>query len=739
MKKILPLLLVLILFAGCISEEPYSEKKSEILLSEDIYDNNNDGEVDLYHYTYSKKEYGNYEMQREVYITPHFEISSLNFNLLDENEAMDALESFDDYSDQIKDDFDSCAEKVGIANVKCANVEYCSSKCAEASASCKKLAEKYPTLMGKLVFSLDNAMSDRISLTNSITSDLYSYGSLSASEKQQLFGDLNSLYSLGLSITQGPLFTHKETGICTSSLSYSSYTDLFSMLGIQQLKPSSYTYTVLITMYNTQEDPSKYADLFVKETLPVSIDSDSLDSAQIYTLKNKELEFSPVKSDKTSEIIYYSYESEETPSTSMFKTPQLKIRTIDLFILTPSFFIFELLLPFSNYYIAFSLAVSFPLIFFIILLNFLTLAYNLLRAKLGKKTIYNAMKGFVGVPNLAWKKDIVFGFVLFAVGIGAAFFSANVPDQTLQISKLFGYIFEDYAGLISVFCIIVGSVFFYISIQSAVKAALLQYSYAGIRKKEQEEALSEVKELSEKLNVLKKIIDECKEEGFDISEAYNVFVSIPGGKLSEITPATIERESKFVESSLHKVENVISLMKERRQNAEKNWEEWSKKMLEMIGRNREVYLSSLSFIPVSLRAWAANRFVNEHGTKGIFFEGEVIRKKEIAPEELVNQIVKSGNIINALVLKDEKPFLSIVTSGNKTVIIGLFLKLSSYLRTFMKKSHQKEYKYVMGIGNSAVLTVVKKGSLESMILCPTKKFKEGFDQWKDILDNLEQQ
>lgn len=736
MRWLLVLCTVFILFSGCVSETEYSEQESETLLSSAAYDQDEDGIIDFYHYVFKEEEFEDYSIKRQIYVYPENSISSFDFEILDEHEVLDALTLFDDYSDQLKSEFEECSKKVGIATTKCANVEHCTEKCLETSG-CKKLAETYPDFMGYLIISLDQASSERISLTNSINADLWDYASLSTVEKKELFDNLNSLYLLGSSVLNGPLYTHEEVNLCSHSFGYYSYNELSSLIGVKELTPTNYKYLVVLEISRPESEEEQYLDLFVKEEIATSFVGDSLYLVQEASVEDESIEWSPVRSDKSKEILFYEYDSTEAPNPAVWKTPGYKIRSIDLMLLQPSFFLFSIFLPISNYYVALSLSIAVPAILLIILVNLILLAYNVVRAEMEKKTIYRAMKNFVGVPNLRWKKDLVFGAVLFVIGLGASFFAEHVTDETLQIFNLVERIFEDYVALISVFCTVVGSLFMFVSVNSMAKGIILRYSYEGVQKKEKESVLKEVEELKEKREQLKNLIEDYRKKGFDVTEAYNVYVSIPTDRISKITYKNIEHETRFIESSLHKIENVLSLLNERKDSTEKNWPEWSKAIMNLFQKEETIHLSSMNFVPYSLRNWAANKFISEHPEMGIVFEGESMKKKEISPDELIQEVLKSGFVLDALVLKDGEPFLAAVNTGNKTVMQGLLVKLSTYLRTFLKKSNQKEYKYVMGISNTVVFALVKREELESLIICPTDKFKEGFEQWKVVLDRLQ--
>jgi hypothetical protein len=265
---------------------------------------------------------------------------------------------------------------------------------------------------------------------------------------------------------------------------------------------------------------------------------------------------------------------------------------------------------------------------------------------------------------------------------------------------------------------------------------MLQLSYSQVLKKETEVVKSEAKELDFRLEELKEMIDEYKKEGFDTTDAYEVYVSVPKESSLKINKDNVEKKGTFVERSLNKIENVIAIMKERKEYAQKNWPEWSKSISNALEKEKELYLSNALFIPVSLRSWAVNKFISENTGKGIILEGDVLKIKQEAPTHLAEIAMESGNIANAIILKNDKIVLSIINSGNKTIILGLMFKLKSYLKTFVLKQNQKEYKYFMGISNNMVFALMKRGEIESLIFCPADKFKSGFEQWREVLSHM---
>ncbi len=737
MRRILGLFIVLFLLFGCISEGTYSNQKNELSSEANEYDFLDNGLYDFYHYTFSKVDYDGYSISREVYVYPKYSITSFSFNQLNKAKISEALSLFGEFSDEVKSNFETCSKKLGIANVKCGIIEQCAAKCYESSSECKRLVQLYPEFAGYEVLTIDEANSERIKLTNAINADIWGYESLSAIGKQKLFENLRELYSLSVFVTNGPVFYPNTLSLCSGEIDYSNYKTLMILLGNESIEPEGYEYFVILNVERTNSlGTNEYADLFVKEKIPITIIPGSVNIVQDSSLSGNVIEWYPIKSEKKQEILFYSFESQYSPDQIIWKTPQFKKREIDLTLLLPSFSIFGILVLALGYYNAVSFAIAIPLIIVIFLLNLIILLYNVVLSKIKKYSIYRAIKNFVGIPNLSWKKDLVFGAVLFAIGIGASFFALHTDETQIEISKLLSLLFEDYAALISVFCSVIGLLFIYTSLQSFVKSQMIQLSYSEVLKKETDIVKSEAKELDLRLEELKKMIDEYEKEGFDTTESYEVYISIPKEGALKISKENVEKKGAFVERSLNKIENSIAIMKERKEYAQKNWPEWSKLISNELEKEKELYISNALFIPVSLRSWAINRYLSENSGKNIVLEGDILKIKQEAPTKLAENAMESGNITNAIILKNDKVVLSIVNSGNKTLVLGLMFKLKSYLKTFVLKQNQKEYKYFMGISNSMVFALMKKGEIESLIFCPADKFKVGFEQWKEVLSHM---
>jgi len=741
MRRIFLLFIVLFLFFGCVSEKPYSTQNSESELSSDIIDPNSDSIADFYQYTFSKVDSEGYSVQREVYVFPQQSAGSTAFKTLSEEELSALLTSFVSFEEEKRTAVDSCFESMGLTG-GCVDYASCNHFCAEHSSKCKEISEKYYDYLGYSILELYKIKTSMVDLTNSINNRLYMYDSLTLTQKASLISDLNSFYALSVKAMKSPLYTDPELQLCSNpSTSFSQWNAIKSGIASYALQTDTYDYLVVLKLERAAEKENEYIDIFVKDKSPVG--AFSVNSPQEIESSGGWVNWPIIKPYTTDSILFYYFSSEDSPESISWKTPSVKTRELDLSFLGISFFLFNSFLPISNYYISLGLAIAIPLLLLALLVNVLLLAFNLLSAKLRKESKYKAIKNFVGVPNTEWKKDILFGAIIAAIGFGATFFAEHISEKNLVVFKVPEYIFGDYAGFIGIFCIIVGLGFIFFALLASVKLSMLKGSYLGVIKVEKETVKVDITHLKEKLAILRTLIKELQQDGLEITEAYEVYTSIPLAKLEKNAAKKtaeegeeVRAELKELENSIDKVDSMISMLRERKESANSEWPKWSEKLKEILIDKEGVYLSNLTFIPVPLRRWTVNRFIKENTDMSLALEGEVLKKTKTDPMILINKMIEEGLIQNVLVYKDGKEVVSVVRKGNKTMYSVLAMKLLSYLKTFLDKFGRKEYKYVMGIGNNTVFAIVNKGGKESIILTEREKFKDAFEKWKDVLNKI---
>jgi|GEM_PF-6276126 len=740
MRRILPLFIVLLLLFGCVSEKPYSSQKSESELSSDILDPNGDSIADFYYYTFSKVKTDGYSIQREVYVFPEQSAGSTSFKSLSDEELSALLTAFISFEEEKRAAVDSCFESMGLKG-GCVDYASCNHFCSEYSPECKEISEKYYDYLGYSILELYKIKTSLVDLTNSINNRLYMYESLTLTQKADLINDLNSFYLESVKAMGSPLYTDPELQLCSNpSTSFSQWNVIKSGIASYTLQADSYGYLVILKLEREAEKENNYIDLFVKDNSPTG--AFSINSPQEITSEGGWVNWPIIKPYTSSSILFYYFSSADSPESISWKTPSVKTRELDLSFLGISFFVFNSFYPISNYYIALGLAIAIPLLLLSLLVNLVLLAYNLLSVKIKKESNYKAIKSFVGVPNTEWKKDILFGAIITAIGFGATFFAEHITENKLVVFKVPDYIFGDYAGFIGIFCLIVGLGFIFFAVLASIKLSMLKGSYQGVIRVEKETVKVDITHLKEKLATLRALIKELQQDGLEVTEAYEVYTSIPLAKLEkEASRKTeegeeVEGELKELENNINKVDSMVSMLKERKESAESEWPKWNEKLKEILADKEGVYLSNLTFIPVPLRRWTVNKFIKENTEMSLALEGEVLKKTKTDPMILINKMVEDGLIQNALVYKDGKEVVSVIRKGNKTMYSVLTMKLLSYLKTFLDKFGKKEYKYVMGIGNNTVFAIINKGGKESLILADREKFKDAFEKWKDVLNKI---
>lgn len=740
MRRIFLLFIVLFLFFGCVSEKPYSSQKSESELSSDIIDPNSDSIADFYQYTFSKVDSEGYSVQREVYVFPQQSAGSTAFKSLSEEELSALLTSFVSFEEEKRTAVDSCFDSMGLTG-GCVDYASCNHFCSEHSAECKEISEKYYDYLGYSILELYKIKTSMVDLTNSINNRLYMYNSLTLTQKADLISSLNEFYALSVKAMKSPLYTDPELQLCSNpSTSFSQWNAIKSGIASYAIQTDSYEYLVVLKLERAPEKENEYVDLFVKDKSPVG--AFSVNSPQEIESEGGWVSWPIIKPYTSNSILFYYFSSEDSPESLSWKTPSVKTRELNLSFLGISFFLFKTFLSISNYYIALGLAIAIPLLLLALLVNLLLLVFNLLSAKLKRESKYKAIKSFVGVPNTEWKKDILFGAIITAIGFGATFFAEHISETNLVVFKVPEYIFGDYAGFIGIFCIIVGLGFIFFAFLASIKLSMLKGSYLGVIKMEKETVKIDITHLKEKLATLRALIKELQQDGLEITEAYEVYTSIPLAKLEKDASKKteegeeVEGELKELETNLDKVDSMISMLRERKESAESDWPKWAEKLKEILADKEGVYLSNLTFIPVPLRRWTVNKFIKENTDMSLALEGEVLKKTKIDPMILINKMVEDGLVQNVLVYKDGKEVVSVVRRGNKTMYSVLVMKLLSYLKTFLDKFGRKEYKYVMGIGNNTVFAIINKGGKESLILADRDKFKDAFEKWKDVLNKI---
>jgi hypothetical protein len=190
------------------------------------------------------------------------------------------------------------------------------------------------------------------------------------------------------------------------------------------------------------------------------------------------------------------------------------------------------------------------------------------------------------------------------------------------------------------------------------------------------------------------------------------------------------RSKALIEDYLARAENAVTSLKGRKKLADENWPRWKEGIGRMLDEQNEVYISSLVTIPASLRGWALGRFAKEAGVEGLSFERDVIKKRKVSPDQLVQEMLGKGLLKGAIVMKQDKVVLSEFSEGGSTVMTALGIKLFSYMRTLAKNLGQHQPQSFAAVGEKTVIVIMRNRMLDSVLFISKDKFKEAVEQWK---------
>jgi hypothetical protein len=148
----------------------------------------------------------------------------------------------------------------------------------------------------------------------------------------------------------------------------------------------------------------------------------------------------------------------------------------------------------------------------------------------------------------------------------------------------------------------------------------------------------------------------------------------------------------------------------------------------MLETQGEVYGPSLVFVPNSLRSWALIKYSKDNND-GVVLERDTLKKKKLSPAKIVQDMIASGIIRGAIVIKGEKIALSEFAEGGGTVTNALVLKLRTYMKSLSKGIGQHDPNGFMAVGEKNVIAYIRSSTFESVLFVRKEKFKDAIDIW----------
>lgn len=238
------------------------------------------------------------------------------------------------------------------------------------------------------------------------------------------------------------------------------------------------------------------------------------------------------------------------------------------------------------------------------------------------------------------------------------------------------------------------------------------------------------------MHELKALLDALTKENFDVGAEYDVLDSISVERIDTLSKKMDSYSRRVIEDELAKIEETIQKVQEKKRVALESWPQWSATIAKILEESEEMHASNLISIPASLRTWAMQLYVKEHGDEGLSLEGDVIKRKVATPEKAANSLVTKGVLKGCIILKDSKIILSSVPTGSSALIGALTTKLFSYLKFLPKHLAQHDFNSLVTVGEAYVVVVLRLRTIQALLFIQKDKFKEAMDEWKSKMQKF---
>ncbi|MFN7991774.1 MAG: hypothetical protein U0R44_06485 [Candidatus Micrarchaeia archaeon] len=747
MRRSSALLLVLVLFLGfgCISETRYDSKNTEQLANTQSADLDNDGSPDYLVYDYSPVSVANSGMKLQRQITVSVDsggsFTGVNPNLTDVD-LLVADQSLEEFSKSRQQADSACSANIGLSNVVCSDITTCSKLCSSASPKCRKIASSYEEALAGNMIDYVSANNQIRSLLLDARKSILDLRNSSDEQRNEFYGKLRSIVSKVAEINANPIYTDSDLGLCShSDFGVPSITEAADKIGPHSNENSSYLYKVVISVKPVSADAGSdvggvsVTDRMPKGSIPQS--EEQLRSLQPISVSESgndvDVVWSSSKSNREGYVLYYSFRSNDAPDTVLasLRSPDLKVRTLNLAFLAPTKALFNLVYGIGgNYYIALGTALALTLALILLAYNFLVLVFTMVSERAAGMNVTVAFRKAFGRTDVKWKTDMVVAILFIGAGVYVASTMAQQPASVPALTETLDFLLKSEWGIVAIGLVLIGVLMAYFAIENFAKITMLERVYGMVIRQEKDMFLAKAATLKDKIKELEALIEEYTKDDFDVSKEYDLLTSMKSEKIDSISKEMTARTKTVIEDNLSKVESAVSGLREKKKIADDNWPKWKESIAKMLDEQDEVYTSSLITVPSSLRSWALGRFVREEGSEGITFERDSLKKRKVTPAQLVQEMIAKGLIRGAIVLKQDKVVIAEFSEGSSTLMTALALKLNSYAQSLGKNLSLSPPQSIVTVGEKRVMVLMKSRSVDSVLFLGKDRFNEAIEQWK---------
>jgi len=710
-----------------------------------------DGNYDYILYTYvpvDSKETGMI-IQRQVavavYETGTFTSLNTNLNDLDYLLADQKLAEFSKSKTQADTE---CSTNLGVLNLVCSDVNTCSKLCSGASTKCKGIAEKYDETLAGSMMSYVQKNNEIHSALVDARRRVFTLDEASEEDVTEFLEILLSIKGDVAEINSNPVYNQPDLTLCSHSDYGTEYlVEAANIIGDYESRPSKYHYTVMISVKPKQKIEDIGAEIggvTIKDNFAKSnfVDTDQISSIQdISATRGTDItvEWSSPKPSKNGYLLIYEFVSTESPDSFVStKTPELNVRTINLSgLLFTNMLLVSLNGIIGNYYLALGAAFGITIALLFLLYSVMVVVFTVINEKIAGKKTTSAFRKVFGRTEVRWKTDMGIGLLLVSAGVYISLFMAKNPSVAPPLMESVDFLLKNDMGIVGTGLFMIGLVTLYLAIENLVKITILERTYGMVIKQEKEVLILKGEVIKQRINELKKLIDEYNKQGFETGTEQDIIVSIRPQEIDKSVQANTVQTRNLLDEELMKIENAIGDLKERKKVADENWIKWKDSIAKILSEQNEVYTTSIITIPSSLRIWALKKYIEEVGSDGLSFERDSIKKTKKTPGMVVSNLLHQGLLKGVVVMRNGNEEIVEFAEGNATVMKVLAIKLRNYVYSLAKNLGQHEPQTFASLGTRDVILFIRAKNVESVVIIPKDKFKEAVTEWKEKLKKLD--
>ena len=762
MRWLTIILLFSLLFYGCVEERQVSITGYEQIQSISGEDISGDEAAELKTYEYSPesidKELGIY-MQKMVITYPvSFDVGITGYRPMTGMDLSEIKQDVAEFQEERKGGESACAAALNMDADGCLDGESCLSSCTtQACENAKKYNEE---ALGREIYLFNHYGSE----LDRVAEEIEGIGSVATQEeKNVLAGKLSTMIALSGAMKSSLLFSDDGFGACARpQYNTSLLRGGLSKIGDVEMTPAQYDYKVLIFIKDGETED--VVELYIKDSPPalVSVEPFSLEvlgNGRTYEQDPLTVGWDKVEADFPGKFVYYSFTSETAPDESVmgkWKYPGVRERKLSAikyfnefyenpvgnFMFSFSAGVFSLFL-FLGYYPAIGAAISVWLVLFFLAMLALETIYHIVKAGIDRRDSKEALLDAYGAPMSDWRIYAGVGFALVILAVLAnMFYTAPVESQAFEAENLMATIGSDFAGAVVILIFIIGAYTIFLVVEDVLKGLMTGSDYYALKGATREENMEGLAELREHWQALKMRVEDLSKTGMKVRDEYAMIVSVPIERLEQMIASGKQGMAKqLIRFNKGRMETLEKRLDEKVEIMEEKWPEWEEELARALAGNEKVPMNTLLFIPMQWREWAVEKYISEHRKKGYVLEGDVIIKREIKVDKLLEkklrEMLKKKSVKQAVLLSEDVEAYNSFPKGKKSVADVLFLKLQEHVRVLSKKMGATQVKRFMVSGEKNAAVYLEYKNHQALVVSDRAKVKDVIGEWEKTIEDLE--